>query len=622
LTFADVCTKLGICALVSLCAFAPMMSPADEPTAIHTIDELWAEFDPHKLPLEVEVLKHQDDADVHLETIYFTGEVFDGEKTRVFGYFGRPLRSEGKLPGILHIHGGGQAANLDWARFWAKRGYGALSFDFCGDTNLPNLGPEYRREHFTRWAKVPADMMKVGGGRQMESTPRHNPWFHWTMAARRGLTLLESRPEVDGKRLGIFGISVGGTLTWIVAGVDSRVRAAAPIYGCGWESYHEFPPQPAASVDESTRLWRTLIAPEAHAARIRCPVLFFSATDDFHGKLDLAYETLDLLPKDVIRGQVITANYDHHIEPIEARSLPLWMDCQLKGIPESWPATPRIEISVADATPVVRVTPAEASQVVCVDVFYALNNDWPMTRFWRRATAQQSEDGTYVAAAPVVSGDDIIFALANVTYRSAIRISSRLVKRSVDELPGARPSLSRSAMIDTMDTATDWNWVPAYTDPKEGDTSFFGSWKDGTGERGFTLDAELFNHQQPMKFFFGTRKFGDPQFRAATGAQTLLIDVLAENLPQALTVRVKHRLPKEYGQEFAATWDLAKEEPEAAAAGAPTTDKWRTLRMARAQFHTTQGIQLPDWEHVEYFMLDGTAAANRPPVFKRLRWEE
>jgi anaerobic selenocysteine-containing dehydrogenase len=44
--------------------------------------------------------------------------------------------------------------------------------------------------------------------------------------------------------------------------------------------------------------------------------------------------------------------------------------------------------------------------------------------------------------------------------------------------------------------------------------------------------------------------------------------------------------------------------------------------MERAQFHTSQGGELPDWEHVEYFMLEGTAAANRPPVFKRLRWEE
>ena len=88
-------------------------------------------------------------------------------------------------------------------------------------------------------------MMKVGGGLSMKPTPRHNPWYHWTLAARRGLTFLETRPEVDGEKLGVFGISVGGTLTWGIAALDARVKAAAPIYGCGWEFY-PYPPDEKA----------------------------------------------------------------------------------------------------------------------------------------------------------------------------------------------------------------------------------------------------------------------------------------------------------------------------------------------------------------------------------------
>lgn len=609
--------KHVVAAVVLLTIGSGLARCADGPPEIRSIDELWAGYDPRALPLEIEVIKQVDETDVHLETIYFTGEEFEGEKTRIFGYYGRPLRTEGKVPGILHIHGGGQTAHMDWARFWAKRGYCALSFDFCGNTNLPNLGPEYRREHYTRWAKVPADMMKISGGRQMEPTPRHNPWFHWTMAARRGLTLLETRSEVDRDRLGIFGISVGGTLTWIVAGVDDRVQAAAPIYGCGWESYNEFPPQPSLPVDGPTQLWRTLIAPEAHAPRIRCPVLFFSATNDFHGKMDLAYETLDLLPKDVVRGQVFTANYDHHVEPIEARSLPAWMNHHLKGTPATWPATPQVELTVADGVPTAVVSPADAEQVARIEVFYALNNDWPMTRFWRRVTAQRNASGGFTALVPVVGNDDVIYAFANVTYRSTVCLSSRLVKRRVAELPGARPTLVRSELIDAMDTATDWNWVPAYTDPKEGDTAFFQPWQGASGERGFTLDGKMFNHQGPMSYYFGTRKIGDPQFRAKADAPALLIDVLADQLPESLTVRLRHRRPTEHSQEYEATWQLAADTTDTSASG-----DWRTLRMTRSNFHTPQGVELPDWERVEYFILNGTSAANKPPVFKRLRWEQ
>ena len=171
--------------VVSICMTAAQ-ARADTPPAnaatIETVEALWAGFDPRREPLDIEVVKAWDEGDIHLESIYFTGEAFEGEKTRIFGYIGRPKKVDGKLPAVLHVHGGGQTAVLDWPRFWAKRGYVCLSFDFCGNTNLPELGPGYKREHYTRWGKVPADMMKVSGGLQMTPTPRHNPWFHWAKA--------------------------------------------------------------------------------------------------------------------------------------------------------------------------------------------------------------------------------------------------------------------------------------------------------------------------------------------------------------------------------------------------------------------------------------------------------
>jgi hypothetical protein len=173
-----------VCFCAILTAF-PCAGLSVRAQPIRTIDELWAGFDARALPLEIEVVKAWDEGDIHLEMIYFTGEIFEGEKTRVFAYLGRPKKIEGTLPAVLHIHGGGQTARPDWPQFWAKRGYVCLSFDFCGDTNLPTLGPEYRRERFTLWRKVPADMMRVGGGMTMTPDPKRNPWLHWAMAARR-----------------------------------------------------------------------------------------------------------------------------------------------------------------------------------------------------------------------------------------------------------------------------------------------------------------------------------------------------------------------------------------------------------------------------------------------------
>ena len=47
-------------------------------------------------------------------------------------------------------------------------------------------------------------------------------------------SLVLSFPEVDPNRTALTGISWGGYLTCIVAGLDDRFKAAVPVYGCGF----------------------------------------------------------------------------------------------------------------------------------------------------------------------------------------------------------------------------------------------------------------------------------------------------------------------------------------------------------------------------------------------------
>ena len=225
----------------------------DATTAITTSPELWAGYDPRVETLEIEILKSWDEGGVHFEQLYFTGETWEGRKVRVFAYRGVPSMGDA-LPGVLHLHGGGQTASLDWVRYWAGRGYISVSHDFCGS------GPGRASDKVTHWEAAPAYMADPAGPRSsLHPTARFNAWYHWILVARRALTLLEDHPRIDSKRLGVFGISVGGTLTWMVAGCDARVAAAVPIYGVGQNTY-TFPWQkPEDVVDEDTRLTRALI---------------------------------------------------------------------------------------------------------------------------------------------------------------------------------------------------------------------------------------------------------------------------------------------------------------------------------------------------------------------------
>src|ERR1019366_5729274 len=78
-----------------------------EPVRHWSPEELWQGVDVENLPLEVEVLRSWDEDDCSLQKLTFVSEVADGVKIRVYGIQGAPKGATG-VPGILHIHGGGQ----------------------------------------------------------------------------------------------------------------------------------------------------------------------------------------------------------------------------------------------------------------------------------------------------------------------------------------------------------------------------------------------------------------------------------------------------------------------------------------------------------------------------------
>ena len=563
---------------------------------MQTVQNLWGDYDPHAEPLEITVAKSWDEGAIHVEQLSFTGETWQGVKVRVFAYRGAPAHGD-KLPGMLHLHGGGQTASLAWVRYWAARGYVCVSHDFCGS------GPGRAPEIVTQWGAAPAYMADPSGPRSsLHPTARFNSWYHWTLVARRALTLLEDHPQTDPARLGVFGISVGGTLTWMVAGCDARVRAAVPIYGVGQNTY-TFPWQsPDDVVDEDTRLTRALIEPEGYAASVQCPLLFMNASNDHHGRLDLGMRTLALATQSPMLREVYTPRSIHHIEPAEAQDLALWMDFHLKGTGPAWPESPKIEVQGGDTIPRLVVTVAQPGEVESVTAHYGLNNPWPTSRFYREVAAAKIADGRYAASSPILAPDDTIYAFANVAYRSGIHLSTRLIKVAARDLPAVRPTLRRTALIDAMDDDSAWFWWLAGTDPLN-QTALLQPWTGPRGEHGFT-------HAPPGAFSFATAALGDPQFKR-DDTTTLLVDVWAETLPPTLEVTVAAKFFQPGQTNYKAR--PKPSEPK---------DGWATLRLPPSDFHDDKSAPLASWKDVDFLCLSGTGDGEKRTVFKNLRWEK
>ena len=63
--------------------------------------------------------------------------------------------------------------------------------------------------------------------------PKTGGIYHCAVAILKAVSYLETRPEVDPNRIGMAGSSWGGYFTTLLAGLDPRLKAAAPMFGCG-----------------------------------------------------------------------------------------------------------------------------------------------------------------------------------------------------------------------------------------------------------------------------------------------------------------------------------------------------------------------------------------------------
>jgi dienelactone hydrolase len=556
-----------------------------------TPEEIWRGIEVEKLPLEVQVIKAWEEDGCACQKLTFVSEVVEGVKIRVFGIFGRPTGAK-RLPGILHIHGGGQTASLAWVQYWAKRGYACLTYDFCGKWE--------NRTEYTDWGPLSKNCcMASNGVYQVHPTPRVCGWFHWALAGRRALTLLAQQPTVNADRLGIFGISVGGTLCWLVAGTDARVKAAVPIYGCGYNVDRRKAVYGLAP-SEDQLIYQASLAPEAYAPYIKCPILFLSASNDHHGWMDDAFDALGAVQ--AITRQAFTPHYIHHIEPKQGIDLPLWMDWHLKqGQP--FPETPKLELRLnSQGVLEAQVRGKEPAQV---DFYYALGPRIPPSRFWRRVNGVKDASGLWRGCLPVVSIWDRISVFANVFYDSGVCLSTRLSQALPGQLGKARATLAPSLNLDDGGGALEtWFFGPAYTDPNT-DQSLLSSGED-EGRQYVSVNRAVFGPQ--INFTIASHIFSDPQFQGQPGA-VLAFDCKGGFDGSGLTLSFSEGEWLPGGMNYKATV------PQQELVGG-----WRTIQVPLSRFVNEKGTSPGSWSKVDRIQLTGVTTQSEPPRFSRFHW--
>jgi dienelactone hydrolase len=345
-----------------------------------------------------------------VQQVHYEGEPFGGKPTRVFAYVGRPEGS-GPFPAMVLVHGGGGQAFKDWANHWAKRGYVAISMDTAGHgldkVRLPDGGPEqHDNTKFRAFAEDEAREMWT---------------YHAVAAAIRGHSLLASLPEVDRDRIGVTGLSWGGYLTCIIAGIDHRLKVAVPVYGCGfladnsaWTAGHfdKMPP-------EQRERWLRLFDPSSYLAGVRCPILFLNGTNDFAYPLDSYRESYSLVSPE-LRHVCIKLRMNHgHIWTFG--EVDRFADSVLKGGPKP----PRFgALEVAGNRVSARVS--GAADVANGELLFTSDTGQWQKRTWTAAPATLGEPdagGTRTISAELPAQRPLVFYLS-ATEKNGLQATS------------------------------------------------------------------------------------------------------------------------------------------------------------------------------------------------------
>ncbi len=595
--------------LIGIACLLPTVIAADEPKAPATVKELFADFDPRKDPLDAKVVREwEKDGIVYRYVTYHIG-TFKEEPARMAAFFAFPKEAK-QVPGLLHVHGGGQRAFLHEVEFYAKRGYACLSINW-GGREMEDAKPG---DANTDWGVVDPTQQNVPGYFNLKpgdkyldpfESPRNNNWYLLTLGARRSLTFLEQQPEVDADRLGVYGHSMGGNLTIYVAGTDDRVKVAAPsVGGSGFRTqpWPLLPAQRKQTPNGDVDLFDATIGFESYAPHIQTPLLWLGATNDFHGIMDDTYRTGALVPHEEMRYS-FTPHMNHRFTPEFAVTRPLWIDQHLKGTFE-FPATPesKLLLSTADSVPTLEVMPDGSKPVERVHILYSVDPD-PQARFWRTAEATNKGD-IWVAKLPILSVDEPLFAFANVHYGldkpetvpfappiNSFAISSLLHTATPDQLRAAKVKATDEPSTLIEDFSHDWQ------------------------------DWYLLSAGNPHHWEYSTRKITDPKWRGQEGHE-LALDVQSDK-PNELVVVLTENFFRSYrgrSQEYVAAVKL------------DGGSGMQNVTLSPQDFKTSDGKALSSWKNVDLLSfrayygqgekLIGSKNWNGPqPVFRKLYWQ-
>jgi dienelactone hydrolase len=230
------CTIVFFIIIVIFCQFLnemPSIAQSDESFKMTPISEeayytmtQFFQYD-KEIPLSAKIILQEDLSDCTREKIVFNS--FKGD--RVPGYLAFPKKGQAPYPCILMLHGLDGMGKSSWWKGDSIIDIPVKEAILSSGYAILALDAQYEGER------------KANNDYTSATEFLKNGWYHKlremivqsTVDYRRALDYLETRSDIDMSRIGVFGYSLGGMMTFLLTGTDSRVKvsvaAVSPLAG-------------------------------------------------------------------------------------------------------------------------------------------------------------------------------------------------------------------------------------------------------------------------------------------------------------------------------------------------------------------------------------------------------
>jgi|GEM_PF-1355695 len=585
----------------------------------------WDSYDPRAEDLALESVQSWQDEHGRYQLLrYRLGDLSGSNRSAspvIAAYYGVPktASAEAKVPGIVHIHGGGQRAHKGRVADWVKLGYACISVNWGGrvleQPDTPNTDWDGLACGFERPGATGKDQQihwnLVKGGPHTLHKEMHllnSSWNLIAMSCRRALTVLEQQPEVDADRLGMEGHSMGGRST-VLSAIDPRVKAASPSVGGSGYLYQDLWGLPNSArrmrPEDGLHIYGRTVSAQAYWPRLTAPTLFLQASNDFNAPTELVLKAMGQRDS---RMLAIAPHFNHRFTAETSAARFMWMETHLKGtfdFPKL--SASRLVLDTADGVPElrVRIDRSAGLPVENVDIFYGTARD-PRIRFLRRAKVEEVTPDIVRGACPVFDTKEPLFAFANITYK----------------MPRPLPARPGKAETDLLTVSSAYQFIlPAQLQAAKVKAQPVRERLIDDFSRGFE-DWYQLNATNPHHWYYGTRKLVDPTWMGPKGGKlaiTLETDAPDNHLAIGIEVNAWQSYTGRKKDVFHAIVSL----PEAGS---------RQVVLAPGDFKNGQGGVLVDWDEATELsfmparrLRDARASKTEwngsPLVLKELRWQ-